>query len=117
MNPIAQFFRVILMVLLAFAGFAMAVIFLVSTAVALGVLYLVAKVRGQPFAPAVFWQARRQAARWQFSQGRWRAPGQAGPGPSASATPSPNGAAATRPKGFRPQSSGQVIDVEVRDIR
>ncbi len=130
MNPIAQLFRFVIMVLLALAGLAMAFVFILSTAVALGVMYVVARVRGQPFAPAEFWRARREQMRWQFVNGRWQAPGQngastahAGAGASSQANshsqgfdagPGQNGSKAAR----RPlkRQDDQIIDVEVRDI-
>ncbi|MCK9512970.1 MAG: hypothetical protein M0R28_17325 [Pigmentiphaga sp.] len=106
MNPIAQFFRFVVLVLLALAGFAMAVVFLASTAIALGVLYIIAKLRGQPFAPAAYWASRRQNMRWQFNRGRWTPPDpQAAPQRPASRPGAPK----------RPDP--QIIDVEVRDIR
>jgi len=107
MNPIAQFFRFVVLVLLALAGFAMAVIFLVSTAIALGVLYVIAKLRGQTFAPAAYWASRRQNMRWQFNRGRWTPP---------DSQASPRQAAAARPSGPR-RPDPQIIDVEVRDVR
>ncbi len=112
MNPVAQIFRGILLVMLALAGFAMLMIFMVSTAIALGVLYIVARVRGRPFAPAEFWRARRNQMRWQFHNGRWQRPSE-GPTAGTSAQSQPGPASAN---GHRPRRDTQVIDVEARDL-
>lgn len=120
MNPIAQLFRFVIMALLALAGLAMAFIFILSTAVALGVMYVVARVRGKPFAPAEFWRARREQMRWQFVNGRWQSPGQAAPNADSAAQAStaeaPSPAAGTARRPIRGRRDDQIIDVEVRDI-
>lgn len=84
-----RFLRAVLFALLALTGMAMALIFMFSTAIAVGILYVIAKVRGKPFGARAYW-SQRQAAR---------------PGPfKPAATP------------FTP-SRDDVIDVEVREIR
>jgi len=40
-------------------GMAMALVFMVSTAIAVGVLYVVARVKGRPFGVRAYWSDRR----------------------------------------------------------
>lgn len=107
MNPLAQLLRGIIVIMLALAGFAMLMIFMISTVIALGVLYLVARLRGRPFAPAEFWRARQSRMRWQFYNGRWQRPADA---------PQPGPANAGNTTRARRQRDTQVIDVEARDL-
>jgi|SRR5690606_38172554 len=106
MNALTQFLRNVVLVLLAFAGLAMAFILMVSTAIALGVLYIVARLRGKPFAPAAFWQARRNNVQWQFVRSA-----ASGAGATRSA---PDAATATPPR--RVPRTDNVTDVEARDL-
>lgn len=41
---------------------AMAFIFMVSTAIAVAVLYVVAKIKGRPFGVRAYWDTRNQSA-------------------------------------------------------
>lgn len=84
-----RFLRAVLFALLALTGMAMALIFMFSTAIAVGILYVIAKVRGKPFGIRAYW-SQRQAAR----------PGSFKP---------------TAPPFAPPRDD--VIDVEVREIR
>jgi len=106
-NPLSRFLRAVALTLLALIGATMAFIFMASTALALGLLYIIARVRGKPFGVRAYWQ-QRQAGR---SSG---APFTAdGPFPGqADASPFSNGA---RPARF-PASRGDVTDVEVREV-
>lgn len=88
-NTLFRFFSAALFALLGLIGMMMALVFMASTAIAVGVLYLVAKVRGKPFGVRTYW-SQRQAAR---------------PGPFQ---------AASAPFG---QPRGDVIDVEAREVR
>lgn len=63
MNTLSQILRAALFVVLAFFGMAMAFIFMVSTAIAVGVLFVVAKIKGRPFGVRAYWDQRRQNAR------------------------------------------------------
>ncbi|MBF24627.1 MAG: hypothetical protein CML18_13890 [Pusillimonas sp.] len=60
MNTFNQILRGLLFFVLAIFGMAMAFIFMVSTAIAVGVLYIVAKVRGRPFGVRAYWEERRR---------------------------------------------------------
>ena len=100
MNALTNLLRNVLILMLALAGLAMAFVFMVATALALGVLYLVARVRGKPFAPAAFWSARRSNMQWHFMRTT----------PNArSDTPF----AANKPRATR---HDKVIDVEAREL-
>ncbi|WP_144630645.1 hypothetical protein [Bordetella genomosp. 13] len=90
MNDIlSRFVRAALFAVLGLIGMAMALVFMISTAVAVGILYVVAKVRGKPFGARAYWSQRRAA-----------------PGPF------PGG-----PAPFAQPAGGDIIDVEAREIR
>ena len=76
---------------IALIGAAMAIIFMASTAIAVGLLYIVARLRGKPFGVRAYWQQR---------QGR---------GPAAHPFGAPGQPYA--------QAATDVIDVEAREIR
>ncbi|MFC4277091.1 hypothetical protein [Achromobacter aloeverae] len=86
-NALTRLFRALAVTLLALVGAAMALLFMASTGIAVGILYLVAKVRGKPFGVRAYWHQR------QGSHG-------------------PVGAGAPFPP-VRPD----VIDVEAREVR
>jgi hypothetical protein len=46
--------------MLAVFGMFMAVIFMISTAIAIGVLYVVARIKGRPFGAKAYWTQRRR---------------------------------------------------------
>jgi len=48
-DTLTRFVRTIILAMLALVGMGMALLFMVSTAIAVGVLYVVAKLRGKPF--------------------------------------------------------------------
>lgn len=62
MNTFNQIIRALLFFVLAICGMAMAVVFMVSTAIAIGVLYVVARIKGRPFGVKAYWDARRRPA-------------------------------------------------------
>ncbi len=62
MNTFNQIIRVLLFFVLAIFGMAMALIFMVSTAIAIGILYVVARVKGRPFGVKAYWDQRRHTA-------------------------------------------------------
>lgn len=94
MNTFNQILRGLLFFVLAIFGMAMAFIFMVSTAIAIGILYIVAKIKGRPFGARAYWEARQRAA--AASAGRYR------PG------------AAQQGSRF---NKADVVDVEMREIR
>ena len=61
-NPLIRFLRAVLFAALALIGMAMALVFMLSTAIAVAILYVVAKVRGKPFGVRAYW-SQRQGAR------------------------------------------------------
>ncbi|AZY48044.1 hypothetical protein [Bordetella avium] len=88
-NALIRFLRAIPIILLGLIGTLMALVFMASTVIALGILYLVAKVRGKPFGVRAYWSQRQANRPFQ------------GPFPGASA----------------PTRTQDVIDVEAREIR
>jgi len=92
-DTISRFFRAVVFTLLALFGMAMALVFMISTAIAMGILYLIAKVRGKPFGVRAYW-SQRQTAR-----------------------PNPFRPTSSAPSANLPGSRNDVIDVEAREIR
>jgi hypothetical protein len=88
-NPVSRFIRAVALTLLATLGALMALTFMVSTAIAVGILYVVARLRGKPFGVRAYWH-QRQAERG--------APQPFGPPPFGARQP-------------------EIIDVEVREVR
>lgn len=88
-DALIRFLRAIPVIVLGLIGMLMALVFMASTAIALGILYVVAKVRGKPFGVRSYW-SQRQASR---------------PSPFQGSAP------------FATQPRGDVIDVEAREIR
>ncbi len=60
MNTIQQILRGALFLILAFFGMVMAFIFMASTAIAVAVLYVVARLQGRPFGIKAYWAERRR---------------------------------------------------------
>lgn len=89
-NPLIRFLRAVLFAALALIGMAIALVFMLSTAIAVAILYVVAKVRGKPFGVRDYW-SQRQGAR-----------------------PNPFQSAAAP---FAQARGGDVIDVEAREVR
>ena len=60
MNTLNQILRGALFLVLAVFGMAMAFIFMVSTAIAIAILYVVARIKGRPFGVKAYWEQRRR---------------------------------------------------------
>ncbi|ASR88429.1 MULTISPECIES: hypothetical protein [Alcaligenes] len=60
MSTFNQIIRTALFVLLTIFGAIMAFIFMVSTAIAIGILYIVARISGRPFGVKAYWDQRRR---------------------------------------------------------
>jgi uncharacterized membrane protein len=60
MNTFNQIIRGVLFFVLAIFGMVMAFVFMVSTAIAVAILYVVARVKGRPFGVRAYWDQRRQ---------------------------------------------------------
>lgn len=60
MNIFQRTLRAALFLILAFFGLVMAFIFMTSTALAIGVLYIVARLQGRPFGIKAYWAERRR---------------------------------------------------------
>lgn len=69
MNTFNQILRSALFFVLTLVGMLMALVFMVSTALAIAILYIVARISGRPFAIKSYWdQRRRSRTRPNFSQ-------------------------------------------------
>lgn len=62
MNTFNQIIRGVLFFALAIFGMVAAFVFMISTALAVGILYIVARIKGRPFGARAYWEQRRQAA-------------------------------------------------------
>ncbi len=60
MNIIQQTLRGALFLVLALFGMVMAFVFMASTAIAVAVLYIVARLQGRPFGMKAYWAERRR---------------------------------------------------------
>lgn len=60
-NAFTRFVRALAFTVLALIGGVMALIFMASTAIAVGILYVVARVRGRPFGVKAYWHQRSAA--------------------------------------------------------
>ena len=87
MTLLSQLFRLFVFLALGLLGMIMAMVFMVSTALAMAILFVVARVRGRPFGVRAYW-AQRQAGRYGHGA----------------------------PSGRRPYRDADVIDVEAREI-
>lgn len=98
-DTLSRIVRTAILALLAIIGMGMALIFMVSTAIAVGVFYIVAKLRGKPFGARAYWSQRRAAGQ----------AGQAGQQSSPFQAANPF----TRTQARRPE----IVDVEAREVR
>jgi hypothetical protein len=71
-NALTRFVRALAFTAFALIGGAMALIFMVSTAIAVGILYIIAKVRGRPFGVRAYWH-QRNATRGAGAAGPFQA--------------------------------------------
>ena len=60
MNTFNQIIRGVLFLFLALFGMIMAFVFMVSTAIAVAILYVVARIKGRPFGVKAYWEERRK---------------------------------------------------------
>ena len=58
-DTLTRLLRTVILTVLALVGMGMALLFMVSTAIAVGVLYIVARLRGKPFGARAYWSQRR----------------------------------------------------------
>jgi len=90
---IGRILRGVAFTVLALLGMVMALTFMFSTAIAVGVFYIIARLRGKPFGIRTYWHERSQA--YHFG----------------SAVATPFGARSAKPK-----VATDIIDVQVRDV-
>lgn len=60
MNTFNQIIRGILFLVLAIFGMIAATVFMASTAIAVAILYVVARIKGRPFGVKAYWEERRR---------------------------------------------------------
>lgn len=101
-DTIAKLLRTAFVAGIALVGMIMAAILLASTAVALSIVYVVAKLRGKPFVANTYW--KRSQTRWGFGGGNAE-------GATAAAAP----ARSTSGYANRMKRS-DIVDVEVREL-
>lgn len=58
-DTLTRFVRTLILAMLALVGMGMAFLFMVSTTIAVGVLYIVTKLRGKPFGARAYWSQCR----------------------------------------------------------
>ena len=68
MNTFNQILRSLLFFVLTLVGMLMAVVFMISTAIAVAILYVVARISGRPFAIKSYWEQRRNRRKSPFTQ-------------------------------------------------
>ncbi len=61
MNTLNQILRLALFLALTLVGMLMAVVFMITTAIAIAILYVVARISGRPFAIKSYWEQRRRS--------------------------------------------------------
>ncbi len=61
MNTLNQILRLALFFVLTIVGMLLAVVFMISTAIAMAILYIVARISGRPFAFKSYWDQRRRS--------------------------------------------------------
>ncbi|MCQ9617273.1 hypothetical protein L1889_11710 [Paenalcaligenes niemegkensis] len=93
MHTFNQIIRAVLFALLTIIGMIMAVIFMASTALAIAILYVVARLSGRPFGIKSYWNGRRRPNPAQAFQQRTHA---------------------NRPQGAAKRQN--VSDIEMREI-
>lgn len=100
-DTFAKLLRTVFVAGIALLGMIMAAILLASTAIALAIVYVVARLRGKPFAANTYW--KRSQTRWGFGTPSEEA---------AAAAPAP-----ARPNGYSSRMKrGDIIDVELREV-
>ena len=106
-DTFAKFVRVALVSAIALVGFLMALVLVVSTAVAVGIFYVIAKLRGKPFLASTYWNSMSKGGLNGGFKFRSSRPEQA----HATATAQPTGS----PGKLRVKRA-DIIDVEARDV-
>lgn len=90
MDFITRILRIIAFAVVALIGLGMALIFTFSTLIAVGILFLVAKLRGQRFSVQEYWTSRQARRKPIFAKGNF---------------------------GQQTHPRDNVTDVEARDVR
>jgi len=110
-DTFGKFVRVAFVSAIALVGFLMALVLVVSTAVAVAIFYVIAKLRGKPFLAGTYWNAMSKSGFKGGLNGGFKfRPGR--PGQTQPSTPQP----AASPAKLRVRRA-DIIDVEARDVR
>ena len=110
-DTLTRILRTALFAILALLGMAMALVFMLSTAIAVGVLYIVARLRGKPFGIRAYWNQRNQA--YGFAS---RPFGSSPFGTAAGQQPAADTGARKQPQRTLRPRPADVIDVDVREV-
>lgn len=118
-ETLGKLIRITLVAAIALAGLFMAFVFIASAAVAVGVLFLIAKVRGKPFGAGELFSTlsrggfkRTQGFTFRTGQQTQQAGNAANASTGADTTP----ANAHRPRPAVRMDRSKVTDVEARDV-
>lgn len=65
MQTITQILRTLLFAALTILGMVMALVFMITTLIAMGILYIVARLGGRPFSARHYWSERRRHRAYQ----------------------------------------------------
>jgi len=103
-DTLAKLLRTAFVAGIALVGMIMAAILLASTAVALAIVYVLARLRGKPFTANAYW--KRSQTRWGFNSAPQGGAPEGAPAPAA------------RPKsGYSNRiKRSDIIDVELREV-
>jgi len=93
MQTLTQILRTVLFALLTVLGMIMAVVFMLTTLIAMGILYIVARLGGRPFSVRSYWSERRRHRAYQGFKPNY-----------------------SRPKSARKYPDNDVTDIEMREI-
>jgi len=65
MQTFTQILRTILFATLTILGMVMALVFMITTIIAMGILYIVTRLSGRPFSARTYWSERRRHRAYQ----------------------------------------------------
>lgn len=115
-DTFGKLIRITLVAAIALAGLFMALVFVASAAIAVGVMFLIAKVRGKPFMAADLFTTLSRGG-FKRSQGfSFRTGGQSTAQQAARGGAANDAGNARRPRPAVRMDRSKVTDVEARDV-
>ena len=115
-DTLGKLIRITLVAAIALAGLFMALVFVASAAIAVGVMFLIAKVRGKPFMAADLFTTLSRGG-FKRSQGfTFRTGGQSQSQEAARGGAAHDAGTARRPRPAVSMDRSKVTDVEARDV-